>query len=222
MERRKCRRCGHPMTRIITQTIETGGSRWKACYTCLSCGYETATVTAKSKTAAEDGLEKFMDRVDRAYEAATRRAAAPKKPQTAEADRALNAYGLYCQLCETLTGKPIAKLDELLTAAKKDNAGGSPFSAALHRAEPEMRPLTLEEVRAHCAKGPDAEPLWAEFKEECAISRWIFAVIPPDVFDRPVLSEWIATDRSEKYGKEWRCWPRKPTPEQMAAEKWEE
>lgn len=94
--------------------------------------------------------------------------------------------------------------------------------AALHRAEPELRPLMLEELKAHCAKGPDAEPLWAEFREECAISRWIFAVIPPDVFDRPVLSEWIATDRSEKYGKEWRCWPRKPTPEQMAAEKWEE
>ncbi len=93
--------------------------------------------------------------------------------------------------------------------------------AALHRAEPENRPLTLEELKAHCAKGPDAEPLWAEFREECAISRWIFAVIPPDVFDRPVLSEWIATDRSEKYGKEWRCWPRKPTPEQMRAEKWE-
>lgn len=94
--------------------------------------------------------------------------------------------------------------------------------AALHRAEPEMRPLTLEEVRAHCEKGPDAEPLWTEFREECAISRWIFAVIPPDVFDRPVLSEWIATDRSEKYGKVWRCWPRKPTPEQMAKAKWEE
>ena len=29
------------------------------------------------------------------------------------------AYGLYCQLCEALTEKPIAKLDELLTAAKK-------------------------------------------------------------------------------------------------------
>lgn len=92
----------------------------------------------------------------------------------------------------------------------------------LHRAEPEMRPLTLEELKTHCAKGRDAEPLWAEFKEECAISRWIFAVIPPDVFDRPVLSEWIATDRSEKYGKEWRCWTQKPTPEQMAEEKWEE
>lgn len=38
MERRKCRRCGYPMTRIITQTIEPSGSRWQACYTCLSCG----------------------------------------------------------------------------------------------------------------------------------------------------------------------------------------
>lgn len=207
MERRKCRRCGHSMTRMLTNDA----GRWSACYTCLNCGYETAPVIAKSETAAEDGLERFMDRVDRTHEA-DRRSAAPRKPQTAEADRALAAYGLYCQLCETLTGKPIAKLDEMLEAAEQ----------LKHRAEPEMRPLTLEEVRAHCAKGPDAEPLLAEFREECAISRWIFAVIPPDVFDRPVLSEWIATDRSEKYGKEWRCWPRKPTPEQMTAAKWED
>lgn len=91
-----------------------------------------------------------------------------------------------------------------------------------HRAEPENRPLTLEEAEAYCAKGPDAEPLWVEFREKCAISRWIFAVIPPDVFDRPVLSDWIATGMREEYGKEWRCWPRKPTPEQMAAAEWEE
>lgn len=96
------------------------------------------------------------------------------------------------------------------------------LSAALRRAEPENRVLTLEEVKAHCAKGPNAEPLWVEFREKGSISRWIFAVIPPDVFDRPVISEWIATDRSEKYRKNWRCWPRKPTPEQMAAEKWKE
>lgn len=117
-------------------------------------------------------------------------------------------YTCFCRECGVYTPKRPTPEEAL--------------SAALHRAEPEMRPLTLEEVRAHCAKGPDAEPLWAEFKEECAISRWILAVIPPDVFDRPVLSEWIATDRSEKYGKEWRCWPRKPTPEQMTAAKWEE
>ena len=115
MERRKCRRCGHPMTRMLTNDA----GRWSACYTCLNCGYETATVIAKSETAAEDGLERFMDRVDRAYETSAGRSAAPRKPQTAEADRALAAYGLYCQLCEALTGKPIAKMDELLTAAQK-------------------------------------------------------------------------------------------------------
>lgn len=113
MERRKCRRCGHPMTRIITQTIEPGGSRWDACYTCLGCGYETAAVTAKSQTAAEDGLERFMDRVDRAHEA-DRRSAAPTKP-----DRLLKVYDLYCQMCETLTGEDIPESDELRAALQK-------------------------------------------------------------------------------------------------------
>lgn len=141
MERRKCRRCGHPMTRIITQTIEPGGSRWEAWYSCLSCGYETAAVTAKSKTAAEDGLESFMAKVDRAYKAAAGRAAAPTKPQTAEADRALNAYGLYCQLCEALTGKPIAKLDELLTAAKKARRELASYEGAGQRYEAEIARL---------------------------------------------------------------------------------
>lgn len=53
MERRKCRRCGHPMTRIITQTIEPGGSRWKACYTCLSCGHKIVAAPAGSRAAAK-------------------------------------------------------------------------------------------------------------------------------------------------------------------------
>ena len=119
MERRKCRRCGHPMTRIITQTIEPGGSRWKACYTCLSCGHKIVAAPAGSRAEAEKGLEDFAAMIDQEYKTADSRSAAPRKPQTAEADRALNAYDLYCQLCETLTGKPIAKMDELLTAAKK-------------------------------------------------------------------------------------------------------
>lgn len=131
-----------------------------------------------------------------------------------------DSYTWTCPKCRA--NSPVVIWDEeLVKSMTEEELIAYAREAALHRAEPEMRPLTLEEVRAHCAKGPDAEPLWAEFREECAISRWIFAVIPPDVFDRPVLSEWIATDRSEKYGKEWRCWPRKPTPEQMAAEKWE-
>lgn len=115
MERRKCRRCGHPMTRMLTNDA----GRWSACYTCLSCGYETAAVTAKSETAAKDGLERFMDRVDLAHEAAAGRSATPTKPRPAEADRLLKVYDIYCQLCEAMTGKPIAKMDELLTAAKK-------------------------------------------------------------------------------------------------------
>ena len=141
MERRKCRRCGHPMTRIITQTIEPGGSSWKACYTCLSCDYETAAVTAKSQTEAEDGLERLMDRVDRAYEAAAGRSAAPRKPQTAEADRALNAYDLFCQLCKALTGKPIAKLDELLTAVQKAKRELASYEGAGQRYEAEIARL---------------------------------------------------------------------------------
>lgn len=132
-----------------------------------------------------------------------------------------DSYTWTCQKC--YSNSPVVIWDEeKVKGMTEEEKMAYAREAALHRAEPEMRPLTLEEVRAHCAKGPDAEPLWAEFMEECAISRWIFAVIPPDVFDRPVLSEWIATDRSEKYGKEWRCWPRKPTPEQMAAAEWEE
>lgn len=137
MELRKCRRCGHPMTRLLTNDA----GKWSACYTCLRCGCETATVTAKSETAAEDGLKRFMNRLDRAHEAAAGRSAAPRKPQTAEADRALAAYGLYCQLCEALTGKPIAKLDELLTAAQKTKRELEAYKGAGQRYEAEIARL---------------------------------------------------------------------------------
>lgn len=96
------------------------------------------------------------------------------------------------------------------------------LSAALHRAEPKMRPLTLNEI---CAKiddedwnvvwieGPDsqkAEPMCPYYKEENKI---VFCA-PPFV---RVWEETIS-----RYGKSWRCWTRKPTPEQMAEEKWED
>ena len=96
------------------------------------------------------------------------------------------------------------------------------FSAALHRAEPEMRPLTLDEIYAKIddedwnvvwIEGQDsqkAEPMCPYYKEENKI---VFCA-PPFV---RVWEETIS-----RYGKSWRCWPRKPTPEQMAAEKWEE
>lgn len=96
------------------------------------------------------------------------------------------------------------------------------FSAALHRAEPEMRPLTQEEIYAKIddedwnvvwIEGPDsqkAEPMCPYYKEENKI---VFCA-PPFV---RVWEETIS-----RYGKSWRCWPRKPSPEQMAAAEWEE
>ncbi len=96
------------------------------------------------------------------------------------------------------------------------------FSAALHRAEPEMRPLTLEEIYAKIddedwnvvwIEGPDsqkAEPMCPYYKEENKI---VFCA-PPFV---RVWEETIS-----RYGKSWRCWLRKPTAEEMEREKWEE
>lgn len=98
----------------------------------------------------------------------------------------------------------------------------SALSAAIHRTEPEMRPLTLDEIYAKIddedwnvvwIEGPDsqkAEPMCPYYKEENKI---VFCA-PPFV---RVWEETIS-----RYGKSWRCWPQKPTPEQMAAQKWEE
>lgn len=83
------------------------------------------------------------------------------------------------QLSKALCGNGNATPDEMLEAAKQIK----------HRAEPENRPLTLDEVKTRCKRPLEAEPLFLEFKRG-----W----------------------------KSYRFWPRKPTPEQMAAEKWEE
>ena len=99
------------------------------------------------------------------------------------------------------------------------------LSAALHRAEPEMRPLTLEELKAHCAKERDAEPLWVEFDTVSDMALWVLANTPCgiDEKDIPSLAYWLKDEELvSEYGKFWRCWFRKPSPEQMAAEKWEE
>lgn len=102
------------------------------------------------------------------------------------------------------------------------DAEESAISAALHRAEPEMRPLTLEEIYAKIddedwnvvwIEGPDsqkAEPMCPYYKEENKI---VFCA-PPFV---RVWEETIS-----RYGKSWRCWLRKPTAEEMESEKWEE
>lgn len=132
MERRKCRRCGHPMARLITHDA----GKWSACYTCLSCGYETAAVTAKSETEAEDGLESFMTKVDRAYKAAAGRSATPTKP-----DRLLKVYDLYCQMCEALTGEDIPEPHELRAALQKARRELASYEGAGQRYEAEIARL---------------------------------------------------------------------------------
>lgn len=97
------------------------------------------------------------------------------------------------------------------------------FSAALHRAEPEMRPLTLEDLDEMACKD-DWEFVWLEYQrvpsflaQGCPyyvneVHVWLLTPGTDDKFSYP----------TNDYNKTWRCWLRKPTPEQMAAEKWEE
>lgn len=109
------------------------------------------------------------------------------------------------------------------------DAEESALSAALHRAEPEMRPLTLEEM---LELGKDEDSIvYIESRrfggcgwyQPCAI-----------IFDSSAEGQKNEIHFYEpgndipefwpeaEYGRSWRCWPRKPTPEQLAAEKWEE
>lgn len=103
------------------------------------------------------------------------------------------------------------------------------ISAALHRAEPEMRPLTLEEVMG---LGKDDDSIvYIESRrlggcgwcQPCAI---IFDSSPEGQKNEIHFYE-PGNDIPEfwpeaEYGRSWRCWPRKPTPEQMTAAKWED
>lgn len=136
MERRKCRRCGHPMTRIITQTIEPGGSRWKACYTCLSCDHKIVAAPAGSRAEAEKGLEEFAAMIDQEYKTADTRSAAPTKP-----DRLLKVYDLYCKLCETLTGEINPEPDVLRAALQKAKRELEAYKGAGLRYEEEIARL---------------------------------------------------------------------------------
>lgn len=96
------------------------------------------------------------------------------------------------------------------------------LSAALHRAEPELRPLTLDEILAKTNE-EDWNFVWLEhkkFRTPMQLCPWnrerdeiIFCELP---FDAQTAENIV------EIRKTWRCWPRKPTPEQMAAEKWEE
>nr|DAZ32757.1 MAG TPA: Dam-replacing family [Caudoviricetes sp.] len=97
------------------------------------------------------------------------------------------------------------------------------FSAALHRAEAEMRPLTLEEIW-EAVDDEDWNFVWLEYN----LSSYTLQIIPQHrsktyfYFLIPGVDEGGRKEPIVEINKEWRCWPRNPTPEQMAAAEWEE
>lgn len=115
------------------------------------------------------------------------------------------------QLSKALCGKENATLGEMLEAAEQ----------LKQRSEPENRPLTLEEIIAKL-ENKEWDVVWME----CPV---LMAAVPmcpshrsgDTAFLLPPLLR-VFTETLSNYGKTWRCWHWKPTPEQMAAAKWEE
>lgn len=129
---------------------------------------------------------------------------------------ATGGWRYACKKCATSykAGKKAASGWLSPIRSRKDLA----FEAAMMlAAEPENHPLTLEEVQAHCEEGIGATPLWVEFRNNQDISRWMVVSVPDMVFSGGTIQTHMIA-YGHKYNVMWRCWPRKPTSEQMAAE----
>ena len=77
--------------------------------------------------------------------------------------------------------------------------------------------LTLEEVKAHCNGRTSATPLWVEFDE--GINRWVRIAPEKPGCELDYVTVFVSI-MSSLYGKEWRCWLRKPTQAEMDAAGW--
>jgi hypothetical protein len=86
------------------------------------------------------------------------------------------------------------------------------------RVEPKNRVLTLEEVDAHCEGGADAAPLWVEF--DGGTNGWVLIAPVRETCKMDFVSKLLAT-MGILYGKEWRCWLRKPTEAERQETPWE-
>ena len=93
----------------------------------------------------------------------------------------------------------------------------SAFRMAMRRAELENRVLTLEEVEAYCEGGADAAPLWVEF--DGGINGWVLIAPVRETCKMDFVSKYLAM-MGILYEKEWRCWLRKPTTEEMEETPW--
>lgn len=96
-------------------------------------------------------------------------------------------------------------------------------AAAMRRAEPKNRVLTLEEVEAYCEGGADAAPLWYEDKDNGDVSRWMVIDLPELAFGSTATVKRLLNSQffEPAYGENWRCWLRKPTNEEMEETPWE-
>lgn len=128
-----------------------------------------------------------------------------------------DSYTWICPKCRA--NSPVVIWDEeLVKSMTEEELIAYAREAALHRAEPENRLLTVNE-----ATGSE-DPVWLETRKRktlmitdvCIATDYHYAEVYTIGRGIPYL---ILLD---SYGKLWRCWPRKPTPEQMAAEKWED
>lgn len=86
------------------------------------------------------------------------------------------------------------------------------LEANLAEYEKPLVPMSLEEVKMH-VKEPEAEPVWLEDVEEPSNTGWTYSHI---------IYDWMHGFDERTYGKEWRCWSRKPTEEERKAAKWDE
>lgn len=106
------------------------------------------------------------------------------------------------------------------TSPSADTAEAA-YAAAMQRWREPNRVLTLEEVRERYEEGTSDSPLWIDFKQLPVLSRW-YALQVSDVFFATDTVGYYLTGQAEKYNFDWRCWLRKPTPEEMAAAPWGE
>lgn len=151
----------------------------------------------------------------------------PKCPYCGE-EMLDDSYTWTCPKC--YSNSPVVIWDEeKVKGMTEEEKMAYAREAALHRAEPENRPLTLEEV-LKLGKDEDSivyiEPRrlgGCGWYQPCAIIFDSSAEGQKNEihFDEPgndLPEFWPEAE----YGKSWRCWHWKPTTEQMAAWKWEE
>ena len=92
----------------------------------------------------------------------------------------------------------------------------------MERVEPKNRVLTLEELKAYCEGGADAAPLWYDSKNYSDGNRWMVIDLPKHAFGSAATVNCFVNGHffEPTYGKEWRCWLRKPTKEEMEGTPW--